>query len=51
MGDLGYGSHSSILNLQTIFFALASYFLRVIVIGLVYIAYKMGSKKPKFYEN
>ena len=51
MGDLGYGSHSSIPNLQTIFFVLASYFLRVIIIVFVYLAYKMGSKKPKFYEN
>ena len=25
--------------------------MRVIIIGFVYIAYKMGSKKPKFYNN
>jgi hypothetical protein len=51
MADLGYQTHNSILNLQTIFFLMAIYFLRVLWILVVHLRFKLTGNKPGFYDG
>jgi hypothetical protein len=51
MADLGYQTHNSILNLKTIFFLMALYFLRVFLILILFIRFELTGKKPGLYDG
>ena len=51
MADLGYQTHNSILNLRTIFFLMALYFFRVLLILVLFIRFNLTGKKPGFYDG
>ena len=50
MADLGYQTHNSILNLKTMFFMMAFYFLRVIFFFSMFLISKATGYKSGFYK-